>query len=169
MKVLMTTDCIGGVWTYALELIHGLSVHGVQVALATMGGKLSDHQRDQLSQLDGMEVFESNYRLEWMPDPWHDVELAGNWLLEVREHVEPDIVHLNHFAHGHLDWQSPVLTVGHSCVCSWMQAVRGCEAGPEWDRYRFHVGRGLRASDLVVAPTHHMLAALKGHYGPFLH
>jgi glycogen synthase len=37
MKVLMTTDNIGGVWTYALAMAHGLKKHGVEVVLAVIG------------------------------------------------------------------------------------------------------------------------------------
>ena len=40
MKVLMTADTVGGVWTYALELAGALAPHGVTVALATMGAGL---------------------------------------------------------------------------------------------------------------------------------
>jgi glycogen synthase len=44
-KILLTTDTIGGVWTYALELTRTLGEHDVQVALATMGAPLSREQR----------------------------------------------------------------------------------------------------------------------------
>ena len=37
MRVLMTADTVGGVWTYALDLARALAPHGVSVALATMG------------------------------------------------------------------------------------------------------------------------------------
>ena len=44
MKILMTADTVGGVWTYALELAGALAPHGVEVALATMGRRLSSAQ-----------------------------------------------------------------------------------------------------------------------------
>jgi glycosyltransferase involved in cell wall biosynthesis len=55
--------------------------------------------------------------------------------------------------------------VGHSCVLSWWQAVKGEDAPPEWDRYAQAVARGLAAADLVIAPTEARLAALSGCYG----
>ena len=42
--VLMTADPIGGVWTYVLELCRELGKTDVNVALATMGRRLSAGQ-----------------------------------------------------------------------------------------------------------------------------
>jgi glycosyltransferase involved in cell wall biosynthesis len=57
--------------------------------------------------------------------------------------------------------------VGHSCVLSWWESVRKEAAPPQWDRYRSVVTVGLRAADLVVAPTRAMLGRLERFYGPF--
>ena len=167
MNVLMTTDTVGGVWSYALELCAALAPFDVHVTLATMGAPLRDDQWADVRRLDNVTVHESSYKLEWMQNCWDDVEQAGRWLLDLASRSQPDLVHLNNFAHGDLPWSAPVLMVGHSCVLSWFRAVRGCEAGPEWDRYREEAGAGLRAADLVVAPTRAMLDALRQHYGPF--
>src|SRR5215475_1328854 len=104
MKVLMTTDCIGGVWNYSLELCRALAGHGVQVMLAVLGGRPSASQREQVRQLANVTLRESTYRLEWMPDPWLDLERAGNWLLRLERAVGADVVHLNHLVHGNLSW-----------------------------------------------------------------
>src|SRR3954471_22683958 len=124
MKVLMTTDTVGGAWTYAIELAGSLRGHGVEFFLATMGAPLSPSQRRQVESLDNVRVFESVYKLEWMPDPWADVRDAGRWLLELERNVQPDVVHLNDYAHGSLEWQAPSLVIAHSCVLSWWEAVR---------------------------------------------
>ncbi len=162
----MTTDTVGGVWAYALELISALGRGGVQVALATMGAPLDADQRRQVERLHGLEVYESDYKLEWMDDPWRDVLEAGQWLLDLEQLVRPDVVHLNGYAHGALPWQAPRLVVGHSCVLSWWRAVKGEDAPPEWDTYRHQVRRGVQAADAVVAPSIAMLVALDRHYGP---
>jgi glycogen synthase len=165
MKVLMTTDTVGGVWTYAVELARELIRRGVDVVLATMGAPLSQVQRAEVVGLPGVEVHESAYRLEWMAEPWADVAAAGEWLLRLEQQTAPDVVHLNGYAHGYLPWQAPVLIVAHSCVLSWWEAVKGEHAPPEWNRYRAEVTRGLHAADLVIAPTRAMLDALERHYG----
>ena len=166
MNLLMTADTVGGVWTYALDLAGSLEPHGVKTTLATMGAPLSPAQREAADSIQTLTLFESRYALEWTPDPWDDVTRAGAWLLDLEARVKPDLIHLNGYAHGALPWSAPVLVVGHSCVLSWWEAVKGEAAPPEWTRYQSEVTRGLHAADLVVAPTAAMLRALERHYGP---
>src|SRR5438874_12758620 len=100
--ILMTADCVGGVWTYALEVIRALDMYGMRVALATFGRKLSPAQAREAGALSNAEVCESAFKVEWMDDPWQDVDRAADWLLELQERFRPDVVHLNHYAHGNL-------------------------------------------------------------------
>ena len=166
MKLLLTTDTVGGVWTYAIELARGLLPHGVEVALATMGAPLRDDQRRQADSLPNVTVHESTFKLEWMPDPWDDVRRAGEWLRNLETQFCPEVVHINGYARGALPFRAPVIVVGHSCVLSWWQAVKGEPAPPSWDHYREEVARGLRGGGLIVAPTAAMLAELHRLYGP---
>jgi glycosyltransferase involved in cell wall biosynthesis len=162
----MTADTVGGVFVYALELARALASHRIRTTLATMGRLLSRDQRRAAAAVPGLELRESAFRLEWMQEPWRDLERAGDWLLELEVRERPDVVHLNGYVHGALAWRSPVLVVGHSCVLSWWRAVKGEEAPREWARYRDAVREGLQSAELVVAPTRSMLRALDEHYGP---
>lgn len=166
MRILMTADTVGGVWTYALELAQALGAQNVEVILATMGAPLSHTQVTEAAGIVNLIVCESRFKLEWMHDSRGDVEAAGDWLLSLERQFRPDVIHLNGYAHGALGWRAPVLIVGHSCVLSWWQAVKGESASAEWDGYRDAVRAGLRAADRVVAPSKAMLAALERHYGP---
>lgn len=165
-RILMTADTLGGVWTYALEVAHALAPHGVEIALATMGRKLTKGQRRELAAFPNLELCESDWQLEWMDDPWADVDRAGDWLLDIAARFEPDLVHLNGFAHGALAWGAPVLIAAHSCVLSWWNAVKGEEAPARYDEYQCRVAAGLAAAGMVVAPTAAMMEALCAHYGP---
>jgi glycogen(starch) synthase len=165
MKLLMTADTVGGVWTYALELVRALEPRGVEIALATMGAPMNAAQRAEAGRLGNLRVHESTFRLEWMESPWDDVRRAGEWLLELADRERPDVVHLNGYAHGDLPWPAPVVMVGHSCVRSWWEAVKGTPVPREWDEYTHRVRCGLHAADLVVAPSRAMLDALERHYG----
>jgi glycogen synthase len=165
-RVLMTADTVGGVWTYALELTRALAPSGLEVALATLGAPLTPAQWQEAQSLSNLTVFESRYKLEWMDDPWDDVERAGAWLLELAARWQPEVIHLNGYAHGALPWPAPVLICGHSCVLSWWRAVKGEPAPARWERYRQAVAAGLHAANLVVTPTAAMLGALNAHYGP---
>jgi len=165
-KVLMTADTVGGVWTYALELARGLGERGVEVALAALGAPIHELQHEKAERIPGVRVFEGHFKLEWMDDPWRDVQKAGEWLLNLERRICPDVVHLNNFAHGALAWNAPTVVVGHSCVLSWWQAVKREPAPEHCDRYREEVTAGIAAADLVVAPSAAMLASLAEHYGP---
>ena len=166
LRILMTTDTVGGVWQYAMELCTRLCADGHQVVLAATGADPSLGQLREAAAIKGLEFHAMPWRLEWMSQPWKDIEKAGEWLLELAARTRPDLIHLNDYSQGVLPWSAPVLMVGHSCVYSWWHAVHGEAPPAEWDHYRERVGAGLRAADLVVAPTAAMLAELERHYGP---
>jgi glycosyltransferase involved in cell wall biosynthesis len=156
----MTTDAVGGVWTYATELIAALNGLGVEVDLAVIGPPPTDEQRKRLPDLASYR--QRPFRLEWMEDPWDDVARTTEWLLELAADV--DVVHLNGYAYAAADFRVPVLVVGHSCVLSWHEAVHGSPPGASWSRYRDAVEAGLDAADVVIAPTRAMLAELERLY-----
>ncbi|HLU46913.1 MAG TPA: glycosyltransferase, partial [Planctomycetota bacterium] len=166
-RVLMTTDTAGGVWTYTLELACSLVARGARVLLAACGPSIDLARREELSRLEGVEVAAREFRLEWMDDPWDDVDASGKWLLELEARFRPEVIHLNGFSHAALPFRAPTLVVGHSCVGSWHRAVLGHAMGDGWREYRSRVTRGLRRADLVTAPTEAMLDALRHEYGPF--
>jgi glycogen synthase len=166
MKVLMTADAVGGVWTYALELSGALARHDIAVVLATMGPLPDTAQRDNVREHANVTLACSEYKLEWMPQPWDDVERAGRWLQELAERESVDLVHLNGYVHAALPWQCPVISVAHSCVCSWWQAVHQCAPPREWQTYRDKVAAGLEGADRIVAPTRAFLEQIQQIYRP---
>jgi glycogen synthase len=165
--ILMTTDPIGGVWNYALDLCRELGEHKIAIKLASMGRRLHPSERAQVGQLAHVELFESDFKLEWMALPWGDVAAAGDWLGDLAARCAPRLIHLNQFSYGALDWKVPCLVVGHSCVYSWFQAVKGRLPGAEWQKYQRMVSRGLSGADRVTAPSQWMLSALERNYGRF--
>jgi glycogen(starch) synthase len=165
-RVLMTADAVGGVWTYALELARALTSSGLSTTIATMGPRPSPDRLSAAEDIAGLEIVASDFQLEWMDDPWHDVAAAGDWLLDLEARVHPIMVHVNGFAHGSLPWRAPVVVVGHSCVTSWAEAVGEPIAPTRLQRYRQAVAAGLSAADWVAAPSATMLRALQHHYGP---
>lgn len=165
LRVLMTADTVGGIFSYAVSLAEALTARGARVTLATMGGRMRPDQAGLVRRIPRVTVVESDYALEWSPDPWRDVDRAGAWLLDLEREARPDVVHLNGYCHGALPWRAPAVVVAHSCVLSWWRAVWGEPAPSRYARYAAEVTRGLRAAQAVVAPTATMLAAIHEHYG----
>lgn len=162
----MTADTVGGVWTYALELAEALQPFGAKVHLATMGRLPSSSQQKEAGGINNLCLHESDYKLEWMDNPWQEVEAAGEWLMSLERELKPDLIHLNNYCHGQLPWEAPVLMTGHSCVLSWWQAVKGETAPEQYQKYAEEVKQGLQSADMVVAPTQSYLRCLKEFYGP---
>lgn len=165
LKILMTADAVGGVWRYSLDLAEGLVSRGAEVLLATMGPRPTEDQLRQVAAIRNVTVAESEYALEWMSNPWADVEAAGKWLLNLAEDFKADLIHLNGYAHAILPWRRPVVVVAHSCVFSWWRAVHECAPGSEWNEYQRRVLEGITAASMVVAPSAAMARATAAEYG----
>lgn len=165
-RILMTTDAVGGVFTYVVSLARELWKLGVASAVASMGPRLGPEQRAALDAIPGVLTFESDHALEWMDEPWAGVDAAGKWLLGLARELQPDVVHLNGYALAALPWPAPTIVVAHSCVVSWWRAVFGCEAPPRYTEYRARVKSGLDAAARIVAPSGAMSSELSALYSP---
>ena len=161
----MSADCVGGVWTYVADLVRALPDY--EFVIATMGARPGDSQRAQIEALANAKLRVSDFELEWQPNPWGDVAASGDWLLELEREFAPDVVHLNGMAHGTVNFRAPKIVVAHSCVCSWWHAVKGADAPAQWNVYREKIGAGLRAADVVIAPTRALLDEFERIYGEF--
>jgi glycogen(starch) synthase len=169
MHVLITSDTVGGVWTYTQELVTGLVQAGHRVTLVSFGKIPQPHQTAWMQTLDGLDYRPTEYRLEWMEVAERDIEESRRYLELLVEEVRPDVLHLSQYCYGDIAADVPRIVVAHSDVVSWWVAVHGKEPDdtPWIRRYRNHVTRGLRAADVVVAPSQWMLEAVRRHYvGP---
>ena len=164
MKILMTTDNIGGVWTFATDMVRGLKKYGTEVVLAVIGEPLTHDQENELSHLAYRHF---TAKQEWMEDPWENVYASGKWLLWLKELENPDIIHLNSYTLGCLQWNIPVIITMHSCVLSWWESVKNQQAPDSWNNYHEHVKAGIQSADFITAPSNFMLKAAEKHYGPF--
>ena len=171
MRVLMTTDTVGGVWTFTKELVGQFLNAGDSVALVSFGRDPSPEQRlwcTNVQQRYGHRfVYEpSPAPLEWMNENERAYELGERELLDIARRFKPDILHANQYCFGRLPVDAPRLITAHSDVLSWAGACRpaGLEDSPWLDRYCELVQEGLNDADCVVAPTAWMMASLKDHF-----
>ncbi len=167
MRVLLTTDTIGGVWTYTKELTEGLLDRGHAVALVSFGRSPSPRHLDWCTAIsahhgDRFLYTASDAPLEWMQT--NDLAYTGGeqLLLDLAQSFRADLLHTNQFCFGRLPLRIPKLLVAHSDVLSWAAACRpqGLDPTPWLNQYKTLVQAGLNAADCVAAPTHWMLQAL---------
>jgi glycogen synthase len=74
MHVLITSDTVGGVWTYTQELVSGLAGAGHRITLVSFGKLPATHQAEWLKALPGIDYRPTEYRLEWMEVAERDIE-----------------------------------------------------------------------------------------------
>src|SRR3954453_9859351 len=166
MHVLVTTDTLGGVWTYTRELVTALDRRDVRVTLVSFGNIPVPDQTEWMRGLNRLDYRPTGFKLEWMQDCEDDLAASREYLRSVVQEVEPDLLHLNQYCYGDLEVDVPRLVVGHSDVVSWWQAVHGKDPKLDaWSRmYRTTVVRGLSGASAVAAPSQWMLNALKQNF-----
>lgn len=166
MYVLITSDTVGGVWTYTQELVTGLVHAGHHVTLVSFGKLPLPHQTAWMENLSRLDYRPTEYRLEWMEIAERDIEESKRYLELLIEEVKPDVLHFSQYCYGNLATNIPKVVVAHSDIVSWWAAVHGCEPDdtPRMRNYRDTVANGLRGADLVVAPSRWMLDQISQYY-----
>ena len=167
LRILLTADTVGGVWTYVRELVTGLSRRGVHVTLVSFGHMPEPRQLAWTEGLRNLDFRPTGFRLEWMQDSAEDIAASSEYLLNVIHEVDPDLLHLNQFCYGALKVDLPKIVVAHSDVVSWWVAVHGQEPQENgWIHwYRELVQQGLDGATMVMAPSRWMLSQVERYYG----
>ncbi|MGY4349862.1 hypothetical protein ACVWXM_006355 [Bradyrhizobium sp. GM7.3] len=88
LRILMTTDTVGGVWTYSSSLASSLASKGADVTLVTMGPRA---QAGQLEMLRGSRVrlIETDLALEWQDPEGQDLVQARRVLAKLEAGIVP--------------------------------------------------------------------------------
>jgi glycogen synthase len=150
MRILLTTDSVGGVWDHTVALAGGLHRAGCEVLVAGIG---EPRHADRGRLPEGVQVVWRAYRLEWMTDAEADVAAAGAWLRELAVLWGAELVHLNQLTYSAEPFPVPVVVAVHSDVASWWRIVNGEEPPATLDPYVAAVRAGLRGADALVTPT----------------
>jgi glycogen(starch) synthase len=165
MHVLVTTDTLGGVWTYTRELVTGLLKHDVRVTLVSFGNIPGEAQCSWMDEKPGLDFRPTAFRLEWMQESGADLAASSEFLMAVISETKPDLLHFNQYFYGALGTHLPKVVVAHSDVVGWYQAVHGTAKESAWlRRYVQLVSNGLRGADIIVAPSAWMLQSLQSNY-----
>ena len=171
MRVLLTTDTIGGVWTFTKELTAELLRLGHSIAMVSFGRAPSQEQADWCSAVgvrygSGFRYEASTAPLEWMNPNENSYQDGEVVLRRVADEFCPDLLHSNQFCFGRVPVPIPRLITAHSDVLSWGAACRSkeLESSPWLTYYRDMVEQGIAAADAIVAPTRWMLDVLRQNF-----
>ena len=167
MHVLITTDAIGGVWTYTQELASGLLRRGIRVTLVSFGEIPSPEQTEWMDGLTDLDFRATGFPLEWMQEGHRDIAASQEYLKALIADVGPDLLHFNQYCYGGISPGLPRIVVAHSDVISWWRAVHNADPpATQWlDWYRRQIQSSIAAADAVVAPSRWMLDSLRNIYG----
>ena len=170
MRVLMTTDTIGGVWTFTRELSSELLAKGCAIAIASFGPLPSARQKEWIEQQssrwrDRFLFVASDAPLERMADNRKAFSAAAQVLMPLIESFRPHALLSSQYCFGALPVFIPRIVVAHSDVLSLANARRTSMPPSEWlDHYRSIVSDGIGRADAIVAPTQWMLDALGANF-----
>ncbi len=168
MRLLMTTDTVGGVWTFTSELSEELLHRGHEIALVSFGRTPNDEQstwafQQKTKHRDRFQYTASTVPLEWSQENQLSLAEGEPVLSRVAEQFQPELLMLNQFCFGAVNLPLPRVVVAHSDVLSWARACKlaALTATPWLNRYTMLVQGGLHGADAVVAPTPSVLQGLR--------
>jgi len=167
-RVLITTDAVGGVWRYSLDLAQAVQKRGWTPILAVFGPHCSPAQRAEAA---GVRLIETGAALDWTANAPPQLSASASLAARVAERTGCAVAHLHSpaFAAG---FALPVVAVCHSCPRTWAEAM-GASAkretappAPEALDWRaLALRRGMHAADVLLAPTQAFAAQVRRSYG----
>jgi glycosyltransferase involved in cell wall biosynthesis len=162
---MLTTDAVGGVWTYSLAIAEGFSRLGHQCTLAVLGPAPSGAQRLQAAAIPGLWLIQTGLALEWTAADEASLASAAATLEKIAEMAGAETVHLHTPVLAAFPWRAGLVAVAHSCAGTWWDAVCGGPPPADFAWRMALMRRGLLAADIVIAPSAAFAAALRRVYG----
>jgi glycosyltransferase involved in cell wall biosynthesis len=158
VDILLTTDAVGGVWQYTVELAHGLARRGHRLTVATVGPAATP---GRCAELPSCTLVQTGLPLDWLAGSPGELDAASRILAGIPAGIA--LVHAPAFLRHR--WPIPVATIVHSCLATWFAAVRGGAVPPDYAWRAEATAAGLRHADAVGAPTRAFAGALQQIHG----
>ena len=163
-RLLLTTDAVGGVWRYSIDLAHGLARRGVGCVLAVLGPAPGPAQREEAR---GIELVNTGLPLDWTAEDPAALRHASTRLATLASLLGASGVHLHAPALvGNAAWPVPPVVVAHSDVGTWWRALRTGPMPPDLSWRADMTRTGLAHAAAVIAPTAAHAADVQAVYGP---
>ena len=156
--ILITTDAIGGVWSYSLALAAALPN---QCTLAVLGPEAQPHQRRAAQAIPGCTLIHTGLPLDWLSPDRATLDHATQALATLAARLGATSAHLHAPCLAAGMWPVPIVVAAHSCMATWWDALRH---GPVPAGFAWHAAatrEGLARANHVIAPSHAFAAALR--------
>jgi glycosyltransferase involved in cell wall biosynthesis len=154
MRLFMTTDAVGGVWTYAVDLARNLADREVRTTLAVLGPPPTVSQAAHARVVPGLELLTTGLPLDWASDDRRAVRDAGERLAELADSRRADVVQVNSGPlAAHADFDAPLVVACHSCVATWWDAVRRGPLPADFGWRTELAARAYERADALIAPS----------------
>ena len=168
-RILLTTDAVGGVWRYTIDLATALDDAG-HACLVLGAGPEPDPSRLVECEWRNSRVLWTNHALDWT-EQTDDARYAARADLE--RHARDwraEILHLHSPSNAAgVARDLTVVAVAHSCHPTWWQAAGQGPMPDAWHVTRDRTRAGPSRADHVIAPTRAHAQALTAVYGPISH
>ncbi len=165
MRILVTTDAVGGVWRYSLGLAREWAADGIAVELAVLGPDPDPAQATEAEAIPGLVLHRTGLDLDWTAADPDALGRSAAGLAALARRRGVDSVHLHAPALvGDARWPAPVVAVLHSCLLTWWRAIR---SGPPPDGFAWRIeatGLGIERADRVLAPSRAFRDAVRDAY-----
>ena len=147
-RLLLTTDAVGGVWRYTVELAAGIAERGGTVIVAVVGPPASPARTAELP--PSIRLIQTGLQLDWLAKTPGDLDRASAALAG----IDADIALLHAPALLRHRWPVPVATMVHSCLTTWFAEVRGGPVALDCAWRAEATADGLHRAHAVAAPSH---------------
>lgn len=163
--LVITTDSVGGIWRYCVDLSGEFVRRGTRVTIAGLGPAPSRGQLREAAAA-GAEVAWLDAPLDWTTAGQEGAALGAAALDRLLRERRPSLLHLNAPPlTPYLTAPVPRLVAAHSCLGTWWDSMRAEALPLEWQGHGRAMAAGLRAADVVVTPSAAFAAALERVYG----
>jgi glycosyltransferase involved in cell wall biosynthesis len=141
-----------------------LAAKGNSIVLAGLGPEPSQAQAAEARSVATLTWL--NTPPDWMTRDENDLDRLPGELGDLVSAHAIDLVHLNAPAQAvGLDFSCPVVVVSHSCVVTWLHAVRGDVIAGDWAWQRRRNQAGFERAAAVIAPSQSHADVLQTCYG----
>lgn len=165
-RVFMTSDAVGGVWTYALELASYLSGNDIEVQICVLGPAPTQSQEEAARRAGVSSLSISHLPLDWTSAQENELDATAAELQDRASAWGAGIVHLNAPAQAGMSaWRLPLIVSAHSCVGTWWAHAGKGAMPPDFAWRERRTGIGLSIAGAVIAPTAAFARDLASLYG----